>query len=59
VQLLLLPVLNALCLGVDLLGGLFFYRKPESQVFAYVLWGSGVVTSLLFLIAVFFILKAG
>ncbi len=59
VQLLLLPVLNALFLGVDLLGGLFFYRKTESQVFAYVLWGSGVLTSLLFLMAVFFILKAG
>lgn len=58
VQLLLLPVLNALFLGVDLLGGLFFYRKTESQVFAYVLWSSGVLTSLLFLLAVFFILKA-
>jgi hypothetical protein len=59
VQLLLLPVLNALFLGVDFLGGLFFFRKPESQVFAYVLWGSAVITSLLFLLAVFFILKAG
>jgi hypothetical protein len=59
VQLLLLPVLNALCLGVDFLGGLFFYRRTESQFFAYVLWGSGVATSFLFLLAVFFILKAG
>ena len=59
VQLLLLPVLNALFLGVDLLGGLFFYRKIESQILAYVLWSSGVITSLLFLIAVFFILNAG
>ncbi len=58
VQLLLLPVLNALFLGVDLLGGLFFYRKTESRVFAYVLWSSSVITSLLFLAAVFFILNA-
>jgi hypothetical protein len=59
VQLLLLPILNGLFLGVDFFGGLFFYRKAESQVYAYALWGSGVITSLLFLMAVFFILKAG
>lgn len=59
VQLLLLPVLNALCLGIDLLGGLFFFRRQESQIFGYVLWGSSVVTSLFFLFGLFFILKAG
>ncbi len=58
VQLLLLPVLNAIFQGVDLLGGLFFFRKAESRVFAYLLWGSGVLTSFLFLLAVFFILNA-
>jgi hypothetical protein len=52
-------VLNAFFFLADMLLGLFFYRRPESQVASYLLWGSGVLTALLFLGAVYFILQAG
>lgn len=55
-QLLLLPVLSAFALGVDLLGGLFFYRQPEDRVLAFFLWSSGVLTPLLMLAALTMIL---
>lgn len=72
VQLLLLPALNAIFLGANFLLGLFFYRRADPQAFseargsgqpggkplAYLLWGSSILTSLLFLGAVFFILRA-
>lgn len=56
VQLLLLPVLNAFFFLVDLLLGMLLYRRGYSQLLAYLLWGSGVLTGLLFLVAVLFIL---
>ncbi len=58
VRLLLLPVINGFFFLANLLLGLFFYRRSESHALAYLLWGSGVLTSLLFLSAVYFILKA-
>ena len=51
-QVLLLPVVDALFFLVDLLLGLFFFRKPESQPLAYLLWGSSILTSLFFFIAI-------
>jgi len=59
VRLLLLPVINTFFVLADLLLGLFFFRHEESQPFSYLLWGSGALASLLFLIAVFFALRAG
>jgi hypothetical protein len=112
VQLLLLPVLNAIIFLVDLILGMFFFRldgnrspfqarsaatlpqldrmplngslsrvqdtsfaatsdnplRPfswlipstiNSQILAYLLWGSGALSPLLFLLAVFFILQGG
>jgi len=65
VRLLLLPVLNIFFFLANVLAGLFFFRSeggPEANVrvpLAYLLWGSGVVTPLLFLIGVYFILQAG
>jgi hypothetical protein len=59
VRLLLLPVINTFFVLADLLLGLFFYRREDSQPLSYLLWTSGAFTSLLFLIAVFFILRAG
>ncbi len=55
-QLLLLAVLGAFAVLVDLLGGLFFYRQPDGQIPAYLLWGAGTLTPLLLLIALGFIL---
>jgi hypothetical protein len=56
-QLILLPLLSGLLFIIGWLIGLFFYRKPEQRVLALVLWGSGAVMSLFFLVAVFFILS--
>jgi hypothetical protein len=58
IQLFLLPVLVAIFVTIDLIGGLFFYRKAERKPLAFVLWGSADFSALLFLFAVFFILKA-
>jgi len=57
VRLLLLPVVNAFFVVGDLLAGLFFFRRPNNQHLAYLLWGGGILTPVLFLIAVFFILR--
>lgn len=59
VRLLLLPVLNTFFFLSDLLLGLFLFRREESQTYAYLLWGSGALTALLFLLAAGFILSAG
>ena len=56
-QFFLLPILNALFFLIDLLLGVFFYRHPYSQPLAYLMWGSSVITSLLFIGAVFLILQ--
>jgi hypothetical protein len=70
VQLLLLPVLNFFFLIADFLAGLFFFRRSEvaedlarsdgavSRMLAFVLWGSAVVTGLLFLVALYVTLEA-
>jgi hypothetical protein len=58
VRLFLLPVLNAVFFTADLLLGLFFYRRVETQVASYLLWGVSVLTAILFLGAAFFILRA-
>jgi hypothetical protein len=62
VRLFLLPVLNGMFLLVDILGGLFFFRRADireaetNRALAYLLWGCGVLASVLFLLGVFFIL---
>ena len=58
IRLMLLPVINAFFVLVDLLLGLFFYRRPEYKPLAYLLWGAGSLTPLLFLGAVYLLLRA-
>jgi hypothetical protein len=58
VRLFLLPVLNAVFYTTNTLLGLFFYRRSETQVASYLLWGVSMLTAVLFLGAVFFILGA-
>ncbi len=58
VRLLLLPVLNAVFFSTDALLGLFFYRRNETRVASYLLWGVSLLTAVLFLGAAFFILTA-
>ena len=71
VQLLLLPVLSSFFFLVDFFAGLFFYRRSvlllatpagaratraPNMILAYLLWIFGVLTPLLFFVAVSFIL---
>jgi len=59
VYLLLLPVLNTLFYMAEWLFGLYFFRSDETQTLAYLLWGCGLFTAVLFIIAAIFILGAG
>jgi hypothetical protein len=54
---LLLPILGGLIYGFDLLAGMFFYRRAETQLIAHMLWGAGIVTSFLLLTAVFILAR--
>lgn len=54
-QLALLPLLSAVLTLVGWLAGLFFFRRKDQHPLAYALWASGMFSSLLFLLAVFFI----
>jgi hypothetical protein len=56
VRLFLLPVLNGVIFTANTLLGLFFYRRNETQVASYLLWGVGLLTAGLFLAAAYFIL---
>jgi hypothetical protein len=58
IRLLLLPFLNTFFFISDLLLGLFFYRRRDTQSLGYLMWASSVLTSLLFMGAVFFIIQA-
>jgi hypothetical protein len=58
IRLLLLPVLNTFFFIIDLLLGLFFYRRADTKSLAYLMWVSSALTSLLFFGAVYFILQA-
>jgi hypothetical protein len=65
VRLLLLPVLNIFFYLASVLAGLYFFRSeglPDGNVrvpLAYLLWGGGALSPLLFLLGVYFILRAG
>lgn len=71
IQLLLLPVLSSFFFLVDFIAGLFFYRRgvlllvipsgtgpapAPNMVLAYLLWGSGLITALIFFSAIAYIL---
>jgi hypothetical protein len=68
-QLLLFPIASGVFFLADILLGMFFFRrslKPEvhqaselhaDRITAYLLWTSGALTPLLFMVAVFFILR--
>jgi hypothetical protein len=57
--LLLLPVLNTFFYMAESLFGLYFFRSDETRTLAYLLWGSGLFTAILFLIAALSILGTG
>ena len=58
VRILLLPVINTFFYMLDLLLGLVFYRRAETQPLSYLMWGASSLTALIFLAAVGFLLRA-
>ncbi len=50
-RLMLLPILGTFTYGSGFALGLYFYRQEEGQAKAYLLWGGGIVTLILLLIA--------
>lgn len=59
VYLLLLPLLNGVIYFAHAVFGLYLFRSEERQSLAFLLWGSGLFTSILFIIAVIFSVQAG
>ncbi|MEW6718261.1 MAG: PH domain-containing protein [Chloroflexota bacterium] len=57
VRLFLFPVLNSMAFFVDLFLGLIVFRQEATRPLAYLLWCAGLLTSLLFLVAMFFVLR--
>jgi hypothetical protein len=55
VGLILLPIASILCSFAGWIAGLFFYRRADQRPLAHIVWASGVFASLLFLLAVMFI----
>ena len=55
IRLILLPLLSASLFVAGLIAGLFFYRNEKQQPLAVIVWISSTVSSLLFLLAVLFI----
>ena len=57
-QLFLLPAVNLLLVTANYLLSMFFFRRAKDHPLVYWLWAANVLSSLLFLLAVFFILRA-
>ena len=56
-QLILLPIESAFLFLAGLFAGLYFYRWETHRVLAVIIWASSALTSLLFLLAVLFIIS--
>lgn len=54
-QLILFPVISLLLSVTGWVAGLYFYRWDRERVLAFIVWGSSTLSSLLFLLAVLFI----
>lgn len=55
-QLIIVPLVSALISLIGWIAGLFFYRWGTRRALAIVLWGAGALSSLLFLVAVLFVM---
>ena len=56
-QLILLPIESAFLFLVGLFAGLYYYRWETHRILALIIWTSGALTSLMFLLAVLFIVS--
>ena len=54
VQLMLLPFISFTLFIIGWIAGLYFYRREERQILALIVWASGTLTGILFLVAIFF-----
>ena len=57
VQLVILPLVSTFLALVSWAAGLYFYRREKQRVLSVIIWASSMLTSLLFLIAVLFIVS--
>lgn len=57
IRLSLLPIINSFFFTVDLMLGMFFYQRTRTRPLAYVLWIAGIITSTLFLGAMYYIIQ--
>jgi hypothetical protein len=55
--LILLPVVSLFFYVIGWVAGLTFYRRPDHRPLAYIVWASGVFSTILFLLAVMFIVS--
>jgi len=55
VGLILLPIISIFMFALGWLAGLVFYRRPDQRALAYIIWTSGLLASILFLVGVLFI----
>jgi hypothetical protein len=55
-QLIIFPLASLLLSVAGWIAGLYFYRWEKERVLAFIVWGSSTFTSLLFLLAVLFII---
>lgn len=55
-QLIIFPVASLLLSVIGWIAGLYFYRWERERILAFIVWGSSTLTSLLFLLAVLFII---
>jgi hypothetical protein len=56
-SLMLFPSLSAALFALDWLAGLYFYRKEDTRLLAFLVWGVGMLTSALFLLAMNFSIR--
>jgi hypothetical protein len=56
-QLIILPIVSLLLFVLGWLAGLYFYRWDKERALAFVVWASSTLTSLFFLVAVFFVIS--
>lgn len=54
VQLMLLPIISSALFLIGWVTGLYFYRWEEQRILAIIVWASGTITGILFLVAVLF-----
>jgi hypothetical protein len=56
-QLIILPIVSLLLFVLGWLAGLYFYRWDKERALAFIVWASSALTSLFFLVAVFFVIN--